>query len=134
MGARAAGADQHDGAPVGPVQQRAADDRRPRVGGSHRGRVLRPGGVMLTTIPFHSGNDASVLRAKLNAEVLNHLLPPMFHGNPVSAEGSLVFTDFGWDVLGHMRMIGFTDVVVEVYADTEHGHLGGGQLVFRITK
>ena len=97
-------------------------------------RVLRPGGVMLTTIPFHSGNDASVLRAKLNAEVLNHLLPPMFHGNPVSAEGSLVFTDFGWDVLGHMRMIGFTDVVVEVYADTEHGHLGGGQLVFRITK
>jgi SAM-dependent methyltransferase len=97
-------------------------------------RVLRRGGVMLTTIPFHRGCDTSVLRAELTAGGLNHFLPPMFHGNPVSAEGSLVFTDFGWDLLANLKESGFTDACVEVFSSETYGHLGGGQLLFKAFK
>jgi hypothetical protein len=97
-------------------------------------RVLKVGGVMFATIPFHNNNDESITRAKLINGRLEHILPPSYHGNPVSADGSLVFTDFGWDVLNDMQMAGFSDASVEVYASAELGHLGGGQLVFRLIK
>lgn len=97
-------------------------------------RVLKKGGVLLTTFPFHCENDLSISRAKLKDGKLEHILPPSYHGNPVSADGSLVFTDFGWDILGEIKAVGFSDVYVEVYASAELGHLGGGQLVFRAIK
>jgi SAM-dependent methyltransferase len=94
-------------------------------------RVLRPGGVLLATLPFYRESDTSVVRAKLAAGGINYLLPPIFHGNPVSVDGSLVFTDFGWDVFVDMKEAGFAEVGVEVYASAEYGHFGDGQLVFR---
>jgi O-antigen biosynthesis protein len=97
-------------------------------------RVLKSGGVMLATIPFHSDKDTSVIRAKLNNNQLEHFLPPAFHGNPVSADGSLVFTDFGWDLLTTMKDAGFSDAAVDVYVSAELGHFGSGQLVFRAGK
>jgi GT2 family glycosyltransferase len=97
-------------------------------------RVLKVGGVMLATIPFHSNNDESIIRAKIANGQLEHILPRSYRGNPVSADGSLVFTDFGWEVLKGMQAAGFSDVSVEVYASAELGHLGGGQLIFRLTK
>lgn len=33
-----------------------------------------------------------------------------------------------------MKEAGFSDVTVDVYAASEFGHLGGGQLVFRVVK
>ena len=97
-------------------------------------RVLKAGGVMLAAIPFHSDKDESVIRARLNSGQLENILPPAFHGNPVSADGSLVFTDFGWDLLATMKEAGFLDVTVDVYAAPELGHLGGGQLIFRLAR
>jgi len=97
-------------------------------------RVLRIGGVMLATIPFHSNNDESIIRATIVKGQLEHIFPPSYHGNPVSDDGSLVFTDFGWDVLKEMHKAGFSDVSIEIYASAELGHLGGGQLVFRVIK
>lgn len=93
-------------------------------------RVLKSSGIMLATIPFHRDNDLSVMRARLIDGNLEHILPPAFHGNPVSVDGSLVFTDFGWDLLGVVQNAGFADIAVEVYVSSEYGHLGGGQLVF----
>jgi O-antigen biosynthesis protein len=97
-------------------------------------RVLNPEGMMLATIPFHSECDNSIVRAALVANKLNHLLPPMFHGNPVSEEGSIVFTDYGWDVLDDLRNAGFANTIVEVYADANLGHIGDGQLLFKSFK
>lgn len=97
-------------------------------------RVLKVGGLMLTTIPFHYKNDESISRAKIVNGQLEHVLPSLYHGNPVSADGSLVFMDFGWDILKEIQASGFSDVCVEVYASVKYGHLGGGQLVFRLTK
>jgi hypothetical protein len=65
---------------------------------------------------------------------VKHLLPEAYHGNPVSADGSLVFTDFGWDILEQMNVAGFSDVSVDVYVSAEFGHFGGGQLVFNASK
>jgi GT2 family glycosyltransferase/2-polyprenyl-3-methyl-5-hydroxy-6-metoxy-1,4-benzoquinol methylase/glycosyltransferase involved in cell wall biosynthesis len=97
-------------------------------------RVLKVGGVMLASIPFHSSNDLSVIRAKIINGQLEHILTPTYHGNPVSADGSIVFTDFGWDLLNTMKDAGFSEVDVDVYASPELGHLGGGQLIFRAGK
>jgi ubiquinone/menaquinone biosynthesis C-methylase UbiE len=97
-------------------------------------RVLRPGGSLLATMPFHSNADESVVRATLSNGVLNCLLPRVFHGNPVSAEGSLVFVDFGWDVLSLLREAGFSDASASIYASEQLAHLGGGQLIFAATK
>jgi hypothetical protein len=97
-------------------------------------RVLKIGGLMLATIPFYSDNEDSIMRAKLINGQLEHILPPAYHGNPVSTEGSLVFTDFGWDILKEIQAGGFSNVGIEVYASTELGHLGAGQLVFRLIK
>jgi GT2 family glycosyltransferase/ubiquinone/menaquinone biosynthesis C-methylase UbiE/glycosyltransferase involved in cell wall biosynthesis len=97
-------------------------------------RALKAGGIMLATIPFYSNRDESVTRAKFVNGQLEHILPPAYHGNPVSAEGALVFTDFGWDMVETMQKAGFSNVCVEVYASVEYGHLGGGQLIFRAIK
>ena len=97
-------------------------------------RALKPGGIMLATIPFHAAEDVSVIRAKLVDSELEQLLPAAYHGNPVSADGSLVFTDFGWDILDMMRTAGFSSAGIEVYANAEYGHLGGGQIVFRAVR
>lgn len=97
-------------------------------------RVLRPGGVVLATFPFHADWPATVVRARLAHGAVQHLHPPHYHGNPVSADGSLVFQDFGWDLLDVMRQAGFADAACEVYMNDAYGHLGAGLLVFRLRK
>lgn len=97
-------------------------------------RVLKRGGAVLATFPFHLGNDTTKVRATLVGDTIKHLLPPQYHGNPVSSDGSLVFQDFGWDLLDATRTVGFSPVHCESYASDEFGHLGTGLLVFRLCK
>lgn len=97
-------------------------------------RVLRPGGAVLATFPFHVKNDTTMVRARLVGNNIEHLLPAQYHGNPVSAEGSLVFSDFGWDFLDVMTAAGFSSAICESYSSDEFGHLGMGLLVFRLSK
>lgn len=97
-------------------------------------RVLRRGGSVLATFPFHPASDTTKVRARIAGGVVEHLLPPQYHGNPVSSDGSLVFHDFGWDLLETMRSAGFSPVHCEGYASDEFGHLGPGLLVFRLRK
>ena len=40
----------------------------------------------------------SRMRARLVNGVFEHLLPPEYHGNPVSGEGALVTVDWGYDI------------------------------------
>lgn len=96
-------------------------------------RVLRPGGVALMTLPFYVGWEKSVTRAVLENGAVRNLLEPVFHGNPIDEKGSLVFTDFGWDLLDEIRASGFADVAMEVYHAPEYGHYGSGLLVLKMT-
>lgn len=90
-------------------------------------RILRPQGELLMTVPFHLGLEKSVRRAEIVDGKLVHLLPEVYHGNPVSGEGSLVFTDFGWDFLQQMRAAGFARAELRFYWSEVYGHLGVGQ-------
>lgn len=96
-------------------------------------RVLRPGGTLLFSVPFFAGSQQTIQRAALDAsgQVL-HLHPPQYHGNPISPdEGSLVFYDYGWDLLDLFRGSGFRDAYALAYYSYFYGYLGEGlQLVF----
>ncbi|NND44218.1 MAG: class I SAM-dependent methyltransferase [Xanthomonadales bacterium] len=72
-------------------------------------RVLKAGGQLLLTVPFNFGADNRV-RARLdgNGEV-EHLMPPQYHGDPLSAEGVLCFQDFGVELVKNMHTAGFQD-------------------------
>jgi hypothetical protein len=95
-------------------------------------RVLRPGGRMVFSVPFYSDRHATTQRARLEGGEVIELAPPEYHGNPVDPEqGSLVFFDYGWDLLDHCRSAGFQDAHAVGYWSGLYGHIGGGlQLVF----
>ena len=97
-------------------------------------RVMKSGGVMLASIPFHSGNASTVVRSGISVDGLIHFLPPSYHGNPVSQDGSLVFTDFGWDIMESLNLAGFKSISVDMFASATYGHLGSNQLIFRCEK
>lgn len=92
-------------------------------------RVLKPDGDVFITIPFHF-TEKTVRRAELIDGTLRHLLPPEYHGNPLSEQGSLVFHDYGWDFLDLMRAAGFQDVSFCTYWTDRYGHLGPMQCYF----
>lgn len=96
----------------------------PRAGFGEIYRVLRRGGILFLTIPFHSGNETTVVRAEACAGKVIHHLPEVYHGNPVSDRGSLVYTDFGWGILSMLHAAGFANVGVKVIWSYLYGHLG----------
>ncbi|MEW6406892.1 MAG: glycosyltransferase, partial [Chloroflexota bacterium] len=97
-------------------------------------RVLRPGGELLMTVPFHVGMDQNRRRAQMTDGGVKHLLDPIYHGNPVSDEGSLVFVDFGWEFLEDIRRTGFDGVHLHLYWSDVYGYLGIGQHYIRAVK
>lgn len=86
-------------------------------------RVLRSGGALVATIPFHLG-PRTTRRARLTDAGVEHLEPAHYHGNPLSAQGSLVFHDFGWDVLDTCRASGFERARFIGAHSFFHGYLG----------
>jgi len=97
-------------------------------------RVLKPGGVMLFTVPFHTDKLHNAARAELVNGTVRHLAEPEYHGNPFASGGSLVFTDFGWEMLDVARAAGFRDCVALAYWSLEYGHLGSNNLYFAASK
>ncbi len=87
-------------------------------------RVLRPGGRAILTFPMDPHLDRNQRRAERVDGTIQHLLPEIYHGNPLSRRGSLVFTDFGWEVLAQLRAAGLPDAALYVYWAYELGYLG----------
>jgi SAM-dependent methyltransferase len=77
-------------------------------------RTLKPGGAHVFTVPIMNKRKPSTVRARIsdNGEI-THLAPPVYHGNPISDQGSLVTVDWGFDICRHIfESCGlFTDVV-----------------------
>jgi hypothetical protein len=93
-------------------------------------RVLRPGGRMYFSIPFHD-MPRTVQRARLSDGEIVEVRPPQYHWNPVDPKGSLVFYDHGWDILERCRRAGFGDAYAVGYWSLLYGYLGDGlQLLF----
>lgn len=69
----------------------------PEAAFSEIARVLRPGGMHVFTMPYYPAIETSVQRAKLVGDEIVMLEEPVYHGNPVSEDGSLVTYDWGRD-------------------------------------
>lgn len=94
-------------------------------------RVLKQDGVLFFTVPFITQNHENIIRAVINnAGEIEHILPPEYHGNPVSEKGSLCYTHFGWEMLDQLKSCGFSNVYALTYWSDVFGYLGGEQILF----
>lgn len=88
-------------------------------------RVLRPGGLLLLSVPF-AARDAHETRASMGAEgQIMHHLAPVYHHDPTDRNGALCFRSFGMRLLGELRHAGFEHCRAVCYAAPEWGYLGG---------
>lgn len=66
-------------------------------------RSLKQGGAHVFTVPLVNKNKPSTLRARRTDDgQVVHLEPPVYHGNPVNDDGSLVTVDWGFDICRHI--------------------------------
>ena len=62
-------------------------------------RTLKPGGMHICTVPIVNKEAPSVRRAGRRPDgSVEHFLEPVYHGNPMSADGALVTVDWGYDI------------------------------------
>jgi SAM-dependent methyltransferase len=88
--------------------------RHPQVALAEIARVLAPGGYHIFTVPLQEPlRSTSIARVDASGEVDVPLLPERYHGNGKGGQ-SLVYTDFGADLVDMVRATG-------MYARLEHG-------------
>jgi hypothetical protein len=94
----------------------------PELALSEIARVLRPGGTHIFTMPWYPALATSVPRARLAADgTVSHRLAAEYHGNPLSREGSLVTTDWGWDFTELIRRASGLTTVTYLERDRSKG-------------
>jgi SAM-dependent methyltransferase len=91
------------------VLEHVADDARAFA---ELRRVLRPGGLMVFTVPLHEGPTRE--RARLCNGEIEHLQPPAYHGDPLRGGAAiLVFRDYGTDIVARLLDAGFAEAGIE---------------------
>lgn len=94
-------------------------------------RILTPQGKMLWSVPFIPAYPENLTRARINEKgVIEHICKPEYHGDPLTTDGCLCFTHFGWEMLDQVRAAGFSDVYAATYWSAAFGYLGGEQFIF----
>jgi SAM-dependent methyltransferase len=98
-------------------------------------RVLRPGGRHVFTVPIVASRASTDTRALIDGDGdVVHVLPPLYHGRgaglyryvPVG-DDLLTFTEFGRDLVDHMREAGFQPDVMRGADDRDET---GAAMVF----
>jgi len=89
---------------------------------------------MIFTVPFAAHSSGNVERAVLleNGEI-QHLLPPEYHGNPLSKNGILCFRHYGWDMLTDLTDVGFKDAYACIFNSESMGYFTN-QIIFYCKK
>jgi SAM-dependent methyltransferase len=73
-------------------------------------RVLKAGGNMVFTVPL-TDRERTVERARLTNGVVENLLPPSFHTDPLRGGAQIfVYRDYGTDIIDRVKLAGFDDV------------------------
>ncbi len=94
-------------------------------------RVLKPGGVLLLSVPFDERRRTTVRRASRQADgTVVHHLPPAYHVDPLDPQGCLVFSDFGWDLLEMLAHAGFSSSRLFALWSADYAYLGSTNLYF----
>jgi len=66
-------------------------------------RTLKPNGAHIFTVPLVNKTKPSSLRAKMNQDgTITHIFPPIYHGNPINNNGSLMTVNWGYDICKHI--------------------------------
>ena len=88
-------------------------------------RVLRPGGAHILTAPLVRQNNTSRRRCKRDDHnKIVHLLEPIYHGNPMSKDGSIVTIDWGFDILSYLAKYSGTPTMLFNCNDLSRGLSG----------
>jgi SAM-dependent methyltransferase len=79
-------------------------------------RTLKPGGAHVCTFPIGERSKPSKRRArKLPDGSIEHLMEPIYHGNPMDEAGSLVTIEYGYDVADYFdRHSGLSTTMVYI--------------------
>lgn len=87
--------------------------RNPHAGFCEIQRVLKPEGIHIFTVPFHHGQP-NRSRVKTNDGIDTFILPPVYHGDAFKRRASLVYTDFGENMIDTLYNMNFpTRVTIE---------------------
>ena len=82
--------------------------RRPYLAFAEVHRVLKPGGRHIFTVPLSWPlKQRTVPRVDTTKSEDVLLLPAVYHGSPADPKGSLVYTDFGLDIVEDLEKLGF---------------------------
>ena len=84
-------------------------------------RTLKPGGMHIFTVPITQRAGATVKRASVCEGEIIHVLEPVYHGNPISSEGSLVVWDWGYDIVKRIYEASNMHTVVMLMDDITQG-------------
>jgi glycosyltransferase involved in cell wall biosynthesis len=95
--------------------------RRPWQAFSEIWRVLKLGGYHIFTIPVQAPMpETTIARVDTTGDRDIHSLPPKYHSAPLPEGGrrqSLVYTDFGGDLVNFLEKIGFTVELLNLPSD-----------------
>lgn len=67
-------------------------------------RVLKPGGLHVFTVPIYPFMKTRP-RIKIEGEKIKKIMPPIYHGDPINANGCLVTWDWGGDIVDYIRRV-----------------------------
>jgi SAM-dependent methyltransferase len=88
-------------------------------------RTLKRGGAHICTVPMVNKSRPSHLRAKTGDQgAIVYLSEPQYHGNPFDPQGSLVCTDWGYDICDFIFKASDLYTTM-VYIDDLQGYKGG---------
>jgi SAM-dependent methyltransferase len=111
------------------VFEHVPDDRRAFA---ELHRVLRPGGVLVFTVPLRD-EPTTLERARIEDGTVVHLCEPEYHGDRLRGRGAvLAFRTYGLDILERLGAAGF-EPRLERVDDAAHAITGGTVVVGRKT-
>jgi SAM-dependent methyltransferase len=87
-------------------------------------RVLKSGGHMLLSAPFTFEAETKIRAIVEKDGSIRHLLPPEYHGDPMSDSGVLCYQTFGMDLLAELEGAGFDRCFLCCYTSSEWAYLG----------
>ncbi|HUG98603.1 MAG TPA: methyltransferase domain-containing protein [Gammaproteobacteria bacterium] len=99
-----------------------------RAAVSEFARALEPEGLLILTAPFSLEAATTTIRAQRgNDGTIEHLLPPVYHDDPLSGDGVLCYQEFGWDLVDDLGAAGFAQAEVITCWAPAYGYLGSAQ-------
>jgi SAM-dependent methyltransferase len=99
-------------------------------------RITKKGGSFFITVPFLEKSEQTLIRARLKSDgVIEHLLTPEYHGDPVNADGGILcFQHFSWDIGEALKASGFSKIHFHFIRSWDEVILGYHMLVIEAIK